>query len=498
VEVAPRPRKDVVPIALPDVVVNVKSAIVSRTLPTGTGTAFFTGVTERGSTLRARLLRSLSDFTDYCGARLAASPLYDAAETFFAEGGTLLYVGRVFGAGAVAATRNLLDAGAGVSLVVTAGTLGDPDPGTWGNSLTVEVVAVTGGFQINVYRSAVLVESSYTLVTQADAIAWARNNSKYIVIALGATALVPAAAGAAALSSGTDGSAVADADWQLGLNLFGRSLGPGQVAAPGRTTSAGQLQLLDHAQSRNRFALLDLPDSSSRATLVAAAQALYTAPNNGRRYGQPFAPWDVVPGLTALTQRTVPPCARAAAQYARVDALGNPNQAAAGRNGVARFALDLSQPGWIDSDRQALNEAGVTVSRRRFGNAIVTYGMRTLADQVADAQWSMSPNVRCVMAYVARALAIGEAHEFDQVDGQGHALSDFRGELMAAANDLFAVGALYGATPAEAFAVDTGPAINTPTTLAAGEMHAQVALRTSPSAERVVIDVVKTPITQAL
>lgn len=488
--------------ALPDVVVNVRSAVTPRTPPTDTGTAFFSGVTERGTIARSVPLRSLQDFIDRFGARLSTSVLYDAIETYFAEGGSKLYVTRVFGSGAVAATRNLLDAGAGVSLVVTAGQFGDADPGTWGNSLKVAVVTVTGGYRIDVYRtiagSDVLQESSYTLVTQADAVAWARSNSKFVTIALGATALVPAAAAAAALSTGTDGAAVADSDWQLALDLHAAELGPGQIVAPGRTTSAGQLQLLAHAQGRNRFALLDFPDSASRATLVAAAQALYTAPNNGRRYGQPAAPWDVIPGLTALTTRTVPPSARLAAQYARNDVLGNPNVAAAGRNGTARFVLDLSQPAWTDADRQALNEAGVTVSRRRFGNAIVTYGMRTLADQTTDVQWSMAPNVRCVMGYVADAQAIGDTHEFDQVDGQGRALSAFRGQLMAAANDLFAVGALFGSTPAEAFYVDTGSAINTPTTMQAGEMHAQVALRTSPSAERVVIDVVKYPITQAL
>jgi hypothetical protein len=140
----------------------------------------------------------------------------------------------------------------------------------------------------------------------------------------------------------------------------------------------------------------------------------------------------------------------------------------------------------------------VTVSRRRFGNAIVTYGMRTLADQTLDAQWSMAPNVRCVMAFVARATVVGDAHEFDQMDGFGQTLGAYRGELIAAANALFLVGALYGSTPAEAFYVDTGPGLNPPASLAAGIMTANVALRTSPSAEQVVINVVKTPITQTL
>jgi len=178
--------------------------------------------------------------------------------------------------------------------------------------------------------------------------------------------------------------------------------------------------------------------------------------------------------------------------------LGNPNAAAAGRRGIATYVSDLSQPAFSDSDRLALNNAGVTVSRRRPGGIVATWGMRTLADQINDAQWSMAPNVRTVMWYAARAAAIGDAHEFDQVDGFGHALAAFAGDLTAPASDLFTMGALFGTTPAEAFQVDTGPALNPPANLAAGIETAQVKLRTSPSAEALVINVVKTPITQSL
>jgi phage tail sheath protein FI len=479
-------------VAIPDVVVNVLDGALPRTFPTNTGTAFFVGIAERGDVVQARPVASIAAFGTEYGARQANAALYDALDTYFAEGGSQAYVSRVIGAGAVAATRNLLDAGAGVSLVVTAA-----DPGVWGNSLSVGVAAVTGGFQIFVQRSGVEVDRSYTLVTQQDAVNWGRL-STYVSVALGATALVPAAAGAAALTGGTDGSAIVDADWQAALDRIALDLGPGQVCAPGRTTAAGQLQIIDHAQRNKRFALLDAPDSASDTTIVAAAQALYTAPNNGRRWCQMFAPWDVIPGVTANSTRTVAPCARAAAQYARIDALGNPNQAAAGRNGIARYVLDLSQAAWSDTQRGNLNGAGVTVSRRRFGALIETFGMRTLADQALDANWSMAPNVRTVMAYVARARVVGDAHEFDQVDGQGRTISAFRGELMALANDLFLAGALYGGTPAEAFFVETGPAVNSPATIAAGELHAQVAMRTSPSAERIIIDVVKIPVTQSI
>lgn len=489
----------------PDVTVNVLSASTSRTPPTGTGTAFFAGVTQRGDNTQPILCRSLSDFATRFGARLTTSALYDAVDAFFGEGGTSLYVSRVFGAGAVAATLNLLDSGAGVSLVVKAGSYGVPDVGTWGNGVQVAVLtsaddtSLTGSqFKLSVAYGGVEVERSYALATQADAIAWARSNSNYVVVTLGATALIPARISATSLASGTDGTAVADADWQAALDRIVNSYGPGQVAAPGRTTTVGQLQLLDHAQAHDRFALMDAADTSSDTTLVGAAQGLFTAPNNGRRYGQLLAPWDVIPGLTANTTRTVPPCARLAAQYARNDALGNPNQAAAGRYGIARYVLDLSQPNWTKEQRDNLHSNGVTISRRRFGGVVETFDAVTLADQQQDSNWMLAPNVRTVMAFVALANVIGDAHEFDQLDGQGHSLSSLQGDLIAAANSLYAVGALFGRSPAEAFYVDVGSSVNTPTTEAQGKMVANVALRTSSAALNVTINVTKYPITQAI
>jgi hypothetical protein len=55
--------------------------------------------------------------------------------------------------------------------------------------------------------------------------------------------------------------------------------------------------------------------------------------------------------------------------------------------------------------------------------------------------------------------------------------------------------ALFGETPAEAFAVDTSyPGINTVDTVAAGEIHAQIRLRTSRIGEWVVLNIIKVPL----
>ena len=62
----------------------------------------------------------------------------------------------------------------------------------------------------------------------------------------------------------------------------------------------------------------------------------------------------------------------------------------------------------------------------------------------------------------------------------------------------YLLGALYGVDADDAFRVETGAAVNTPETLSNGELHAVLAVRMSPAAERVFIEISKSPITVAL
>lgn len=494
--------------ALPDVFIKILSAATPRTGPTNTGTAFAVGVTTRGPEGRSRLIRSLTEFLAVFGERIATVPsMADWVETYFNEGGAELWFSRVFGAGAKAAELKLKK-GAETVATVEAGALGAKDPGTWGNALFIVVEQPSGStFRLKVEQEVggvkSLVEETPIFSTVAEAVAWAKAFSNYILIAEN-KAEIPDALASKVMSGGTAGSAVGDSDYTLALTNLSPELGPGQVCAPGQTTSARQLAVVAHATANNRFAVLDGTDTPTVATLVAQAQALATSPGvdgvagHGRRWAEINAPWDVIPGLTPTTTRTVPPSARKCAAYNKVDELGNPNQGAAGRRGTAVFVTDLSQPAWSNTQREELNNAGITVSRRRPGGVIATWGIRTVADQSLDEQWSMAPNVRTVMAYAAKAAVIGEEFEFSDVDAFGGTLTKFKGELAKIAGDLYSVGALFGDSPGEAFTVNVGPSVNTPSTLATGKLIAQVQLRTSPVPEQVLIYIIKVPITQSV
>jgi hypothetical protein len=402
---------------------------------------------------------------------------------------------RLVGAAAVKATLVLND---GAGTPVASLRVDAKSAGQWANNLTVEVAAgSTGGTYVLIIReNGAEVERSPDLTTQQDAVNWALLGSEYVNISILTSTLPPAVHAASPLATGADDRAsIAEGDWQAGLARFTLDYGPGQVSMPGRTTDTSHLNLLQHAVDFNRVALLDAPDTSSVSSLKTSASAA-RAGGNGR-VGAMFWPWLLVPGVTTSTQRTVPPSAMVAGRIASNDQQFNPNVPSAGVNGLSQYALGVSQEPAADSDREDLNEAGVDVIRLMF-NSIRIYGWRSLADPTAEPDWTNFGNSRLGMAIQAQASVIAEEYVLQQIDGQGLLISEFGGELSAMLLGFYSQGALYGATSDLAFAVNVGDQVNTPSTIADGELHAVLGVRMSPFAELVQIDIVKVALTEAV
>lgn len=478
----------------PGVQVTVLTTPPPRSTPTDTGVWFVAGLTDAGRVDQPILIRSLSDVTTFLGGRVSYSPLYDALDLFFREGGNTAYVSRVVGPGATKASKNLLDGSAGTSLIVSG--LG---PGAWySTNVKVGVVAgvASGTYQIQVAdANNNILEQSGDLTTQADAVAWAVY-SNYISIAIGASSLVPAVVALGLLTGGSDDRAsVTDTQWLAALNRFTKDLGPGNVSSPGRTTDPAHTQLLDHAFANNRVAMLDYPDTATTSTVTTSATNAKST-NHGQ-YGGGFWPWIVVPGVTPSTTRTVPPSALAAGISARVDAVRGPGVAAAGNRGISRYGIALSQAGVDDTTRDTLNTAGVNVVRLMAG-AVEIYGWRSLADPNNNPVWLPLGTVRYIMGLTARLYSVGQSFVFEQIDGQGKTISAYQGALTSVVQADWENGEIYGATSTDAYNVDTGPSINTPTVLAGNELRAAVSVRPSPMGELVTINIINVPITQAV
>jgi len=473
-----------------------------RSSASSTGQAFMVGQVEGGPVSGTSY--SLDEFVAFTGARISSGFLYDAAEAFFREGGTQLNWSSVVSATAVAAYRDLNNGSAAACLRVSAG-----GPGTYGNGLNVKVETnaqdasiPSGQFVITVAVAATgeVIETMPPMPDETAALAYAAANWKRAVLSDQAAAGPPVALAYAALSSGSAGAAIADADWQTALDRFPKNLGPGQVLAPGRTTSVGHLQVIAHAVANNRFALLDAVDTSTTATLTSLADSDYAAPNQGARRAQLCWPWAIVPGLTPYSTRTVPWSAVQAGLCARVDALGNPNQPVAGetQGKSPRWVLGLSQANPSDATRTTLNDYGVNVALMVTdfggGQRPVMYGNRTLSRELVDPNWLQASGSRMMMRLeddidqIMRLLV----HEQNQ---KGSLTGRLSGELAAMLGGHYKRGALYGDTAQEAYAVNCGPQINTDSTIAAGLLKASVAARVTPGADRVSTELVRVSIT---
>jgi phage tail sheath protein FI len=461
----------------------------TRGEPTDNGTWFVTGFAEQGPSDEAVEITSLNDFEDTFGGRVAYSQLWDALELFFAEGGAVAYVGRVVGPDPVKASVTFDDGAAADALKVEALYEGDYANGAAGG-LSAEIVAGTGGTRtLIVYDDGVEVER-YIDWADAAEIVGLLASSDY-VRGTDLAGGLPAVAAEANLAGGTDDHANASEDeWTATLDLFGEDLGPGQVSAPGRTTTAAQQALIAHARTHKRSFYLDTVDLASKATLLAAVAAIED--EVGAEYGGLFGTWYEIPGLVEGTVRAVPGSAFAAGVTNRVDALeGTSGVAPAGEVSLAQYAVGVRTPagGLTDADYEELNDAGVNMGRAFRNRGVQLYGFRSISK---DPNWVQLTANRLRVSLTARHHAIGLRYVFKPPSKATFA--DLNAELVAECLRDYNAGALYGESPDEAFRVDTGDTVNTAETAAAGEINAITYGRFTPFGELVQLAVVKVPI----
>ena len=343
---------------------------------------------------------------------------------------------------------------------------------------------------------------SPNLYNPTQAVSWAASYSKTIrVTNLGSVTAAPnnnpAVISATSLTAGTDTTSPADATWVAALTAFSVTLGPGQVAAPARTTATVWEALSDHAQANNRYPLL----ATERLDSGHHRRRLGHGSRNG--YG-PFVRLHAG-GLADLLgpghrngHAALPPDGRpsgaVAALMARSDAVSaNADVAAAGNNGILRSAIGVSQT-YSTANRGTLDAAGIGVIRLYRGQ-VQLYGYTSMALNIT---WSDVGNCRLRMQIVDAVRRIGDGFEFADIDAKGHLASAFGGQISAFLNSLWSATALFGTTPADAFTVNVGPSVNTPVTAQARELIAQVAVRMSPTADQVIINVTRYPVTPAL
>lgn len=453
--------------------------------PGDVGSWFIAGLTARGPTGVTTECLSLSQVKAKYGDVVTYSHLIRSVEQYFRQGGSRVVVQRIVGPAATKGVLALSSTAPAVVMTLTAIGAGD-----WSSSLTVTVTAGTGSDRVVTFKDSGSVVFSATF-SSAAALQAALAATGLVTVALGAGVWPIAVLSETPLSAGGDDRAsipTTVAGWTAVLDVFDDELGVGSVSLPGITTPAAHEALGRHFWSHKRWPLCDAIDTATVASLTTPAGTLraLTAPV---AVGQVLAPWITVPYLTGTV--TIPPSGAVAGRMAHADHenQAGPGQPAAASFGILAGVVDVTQE-WTQDDRDTLSEGGVTVIRNIRGR-VQPYDALTWADPATYPQYSEASGLRVVLAIYSEALAALEQYVMRVIDGNRHLLAEVEKDIVGICQDWYSRDALYGATVAEAFDVDTGPGVNPDAQLAQRKIAAQLALRTSPFAATVSLLITK-------
>ena len=520
----------------PGTLVTVSDEIPPVAAATDTSVGFMVGEAEHGPADTV-LVRSADSWRDRFGDRTVPTAVFDAVDSFFRDRGSRLYFKRLVD-GARAATVEAQDDDDDEIFTVTA-----TEVGAWSNGLSLQLAppAVAAAAFARARPHLVLLDSpatrddengdepepepepeppagdepeetlvaavavvrhgtrvlerSVTLATVGDLVAWSAGSAYVRVTAPDETPALTT--GTHNLTGGTDGTVpVTDPDALLDACLaIDPALGPGQLTAPGKTGLAQHEAILRGADFGNRIAFLDADPTADEAALTAHVKQLRTLEVD--RCGGLFAPRAVIPGLAVNTRRIVPWSGIQAGLTAHRDTFGNIAQPAAGRYGISRAAFALERE-YDDDERERLMLAGVNTARI-IQQSVRGYGFRSLVDPEGPRRaWLQLSGGRTAMAIKAEGDAEAENYVFAVLDGRLRKIAEFGGALSGICLRYWQNDALFGLTSEEAFRVNTGDAVNTPETIADGQLRAVLLLKVAPFAEFVEVQIVKQAITEAL
>jgi hypothetical protein len=143
-----------------------------------------------------------------------------------------------------------------------------------------------------------------------------------------------------------------------------------------------------------------------------------------------------------------------------------------------------------DGEQGPLNEQGINVIRSFSGDGILIWGARTISP--ADMTAWRYINVRRLLTYIEKSIqegtrfAVFEPNNIALWQQVKRLVTDFL-------TPLWQEGALFGATPAQAFRVRVDATLNTPQVTALGQLIAQVTIVPTHPAEFIVFQVIQDP-----
>lgn len=256
------------------------------------------------------------------------------------------------------------------------------------------------------------------------------------------------------------------------------------VAVPGALDSAVQEEVIKHCENmEDRFAILD---GQVTTTITAAA---IKGPVRTSNYAALYFPRIKVfdPVTTPVTKEPLPitPSGHIAGIYARVDAERGVHKAPA--NEVVRGALELEYA-VSRNEQTVLNPRGINVIRNFNGNLLV-WGARTLGgDDNGDTKYI---NVRRLLNFLRESIDEGTRFAVFEPNARPLWQRIIR-SVSAFLTNVWRAGALFGATPEQAFYVKCDVTTNTPDVLALGQVVTEIGVAIVTPAEFVIFRITQT------
>ncbi len=293
------------------------------------------------------------------------------------------------------------------------------------------------------------------------------------------TALVPVSSdvivGDAAERSGLSGFEVADDVTMLCIPDLMALYQAGAITMEG--VKAVQLAMISHCeQMKDRFAILDCPPDMNPQQMKGwrAEEAGYDT-----KYGAVYYPWIRIANPWGNGDSVlVPPSGHMAGIYARSDTERGVHKAPA--NEVIRGVMGLEMQ-ITKSEQDILNPIGVNCIRAFPGRGIRVWGARTLS---SDASWRYI-NVRRLFNFVEKSIEMGTQWiVFEPNDADLWAR--IRRDITAFLTNVWRTGALFGASPSEAFYVKCDAETNPPEVRDLGQVIIEIGMAPVKPAEFVI------------
>lgn len=256
------------------------------------------------------------------------------------------------------------------------------------------------------------------------------------------------------------------------------------VAVPGATAANVQQAVRDHCESTaDRFGILDGTHQAAPKSVTDSLVDLnlqFAQVRSERGYVALYYPW-----LTALNPltgalETLPPSGHLAGIYARTDQQRGVHKAPANTN--IRGALGLEYK-LTDEQQGPLNLRGINVLRVFPAESQpMVWGARTTA---TDRNWQYV-NIRRLFLFLEESIQEGirwglfEPNNLQLWQKLNRTITEF---LLRVWRD----GALFGATPKEAFYVRIDEALNPPSDRALGRLTIEIGVKPSYPAEFIIV-----------